>query len=62
MELAPKVLEEQGASIEELLALLFDYGYSIFSLDEKTQLSMNPIDIRTLIPQGSSLNMITKAK
>jgi FkbM family methyltransferase len=62
MELAPYVLEEQGASVEELLALLCDFGYSIFSLDGKTQFSIDPLVIRTLIPKGSSLNVIAKVE
>lgn len=60
MELAPYVLEEQGASIEELLELLAKYGYSIFSLDGNSRLAADPKKLRKLIPQGSSLNVVAK--
>lgn len=62
MEIAPYVLEEHGASVEELLSVLHAYEYSIFSLDNKTEFPMDSSKIRALIPRGSSLNVIAMAK
>lgn len=62
MELAPYVLEEQGSSVEELLAILVGHGYSIFALDGGAQLPTDPQQIRRLIPEGASLNVLARAK
>lgn len=62
MELAPYVLEEQGSSVEELLSILVGHGYSLFTLDGNTVISTNPQQIRQLIPEGASLNVLAKAQ
>lgn len=60
MELAPYVLEEQGSSVEDLLSILAGHGYSLFTLDGNTRLSTNPQEIRELIPEGASLNVLAR--
>jgi FkbM family methyltransferase len=62
MELAPYQLEEQGASLEELLQLLGEHRYRLLTLSHLTHLTMNPTELRRLIPVGSSLNVIARVE
>ncbi len=61
MELAPYVLEEHGSNVEELLEILYGHGYVLYSLDGRTHLPTDPRDIRLMIPEGSSLNILARA-
>lgn len=61
MELAPYALEEQGASLHELIELLRAYGYVLFDLSRRHPLVMEPGWLRKQIPTGASLNVIALA-
>ena len=61
MELAPYALEEQGASLQELIQLLMKYGYALFDLSQSTLLTMDSERLQEQIPPGSSLNVIARA-
>jgi FkbM family methyltransferase len=61
MELAPYALEEQGASLDELIDLLKQYDYSLFDLSKGTPLAMESATLERLIPPGASLNVIARA-
>jgi len=61
MELSPYVLEEQGDSVEELLRILVEHGYSIYALDGGTQISTDPKAIRRMIPTGAGINVLARA-
>lgn len=60
MELAPYVLEEHGGSVEEMLSLLYQHGYSLYALDGRKRLPADPIEIRRMIPDGASLNVLAR--
>lgn len=60
MELMPYGLEEHGGSLEELVNIIVELGYAIYTLDEKTRLPMSAVDINKLIPKGASINVIAK--
>ena len=62
MELAPYVLEEHGSSVEELLGILVEHGYSISSLDGNSRLPTDPREIRRMIPEGASLNVLATVR
>ncbi|MDR4463994.1 MAG: FkbM family methyltransferase [Nitrospira sp.] len=61
MELAPYALEEQGASLYELLQLLMKYGYALFDLSQGTALAMDSERLQKQIPPGASLNVVARA-
>lgn len=61
MELAPYALEEQGASLDELIGLLKQYGYSLFDLSKGSPIEMDSAKLEKLIPAGASLNVIARA-
>ncbi len=58
MELAPYALEEQGASINELIQLLKEFGYAIYSMSSAAPIDMDATKIQTMIPPGASVNVI----
>jgi len=60
MELAPYALEEQGASLGELIALLTKYGYALYELSSAAPLAMDPEVLEKQIPPGASLNVIAR--
>jgi FkbM family methyltransferase len=60
MELAPYALEEQGASLRELIALLTKYGYALFELSSAVPLAMDSEALEKQIPSGASLNVIAR--
>jgi len=62
MELSPYVLDEQGDSVEELLRILVEHGYSIYTLDGATQISTDPKAIRRMIPTGAGINVLARAE
>ncbi len=61
MELAPYVLAEQGASLDELVKLLEGYGYRLHSASNGQPLAMNAAQLMQLIPHGASLNVLARA-
>lgn len=61
MELAPYVLEEQGASLQELVQLLQTYGYALHSVSTGKLLEMNAAQLHQMIPPGASLNVVARA-
>ncbi len=61
MELAPYTLEERGESVEELLSLLDGAGYRLSDQETGKPLSCDPADLRSLVPDGGSINVVAKA-
>ncbi len=61
MELAPYVLEEEGSSLAELIEILATNSYSLRQLDGVSRLPMDSEKLGSMIPTGSSLNVIAMA-
>ena len=61
MEMMPYGLEEAGASLDELLGILSNYGYSLYHLDGRTSLPKNS-SIRELVPAAGGINILCYAK
>jgi FkbM family methyltransferase len=62
MELSPYLYSEHGKSLDDLLSLLSRAGYSMFHLDHKSELPMDARRIHAMVPAGSSINVIAKAR
>ena len=62
MELAPYVLEERGASLDELIRLLEEYGYLLHDASTGTPLKMDAACLQPLIPSGASLNVVARPR
>jgi len=60
MELAPYVLEEQGASLSELIGLLKEYGYVLYRLSNSESLDMDVTKLHHMIPPGASINVLAR--
>lgn len=60
MELAPYVLEEQGASLGELIHLLKEYGYALYGLSNGEFLDMDVTKLHHMIPSGASMNVLAR--
>ena len=58
MELAPYVLDETGASIEELVEILGAAGYALTELGSGRRIRLDGKAIRALVPSGSSINVL----
>lgn len=60
MELAPYVLEERGASLDQLLSYFLPNGYVFY--DERTQkrLASSNRELRGLVRSGESVNVIAR--
>jgi hypothetical protein len=60
MELAPYVLVERGASLEEMLSFFLPNGYSFF--DERTDkpLPSTVPGLREMVGGGASINVIAR--
>jgi FkbM family methyltransferase len=60
MELAPYVLEERGASLDELLSYFIPNGYVLY--DERTQkpLPSSAKELHRIIPNGAGINVIAR--
>lgn len=58
MELAPYTLDERGASLEQLLEMLFDIGYTLYSQSTCQPLPTSPSQLRVYVPDGGSINVI----
>lgn len=61
MELAPYVLEERGASLDQLLSYFIPNGYVIY--DERTQkrLPSAAKELQRMLGDGASMNVIVRA-
>lgn len=62
MELSPYLYSEHGKSLDDLLSLLTRAGYSMFHLDHRSELPMDSRRIHAMVPAGSSINVIAKAR
>jgi FkbM family methyltransferase len=60
LELSPHQLDETGGSIEELVELLAEAGYTLHNVSSRAPLPMNGAKLRTLIPHGASRNAIAR--
>lgn len=62
MELAPYALEEQGASLSELIHLLKEHGYVLYGLSTDEPFDMVDLaKVQLMIPPGASLNVVARA-
>lgn len=62
MELSPYVLEEQKASLGELLHLLKDYGYALHEASSDKVLEMDEAKLNAVIPPGASVNVVARPR
>lgn len=60
MELAPYVLQEEGESLDGLLELFRCLNYVLVDLRGKQQVPIDPLRVRQIIPDGSSLNVLAR--
>lgn len=58
MELAPYVLDEAGASVEELIEILGAEGYMLAELGSGRRIPLDGKAIRALVPSGASMNVL----
>jgi len=58
IELAPYTLDERGASLEKLLDVLFDMGYTLYNQSTCQPLPTSPSQLRAYVPDGGSINVI----
>ena len=58
MELAPYTLDEQGESLETLINILSSAGYCLHNQDNGKPLSHDPGVLRSIIPDGGSINVV----
>jgi hypothetical protein len=60
MELAPYVLEERGASLDQLVSHFIPNGYVFY--DERTQerLPSTARELQALVTSGESMNVIAR--
>lgn len=61
MELSPYVLDERGSSLEELLSYFAPHGYRFYHERNERLLSSSPEDLRQLVGDGASINVIARA-
>lgn len=61
MELSPYVLEERGSSLEELLSHFEPYGYRFFHERTERELPSSARELRQLVGDGESMNVIVRA-
>ena len=61
MELAPYVLEERGASLDQLVSYFIPNGYAFF--DERTQrrLPSEARELQRMLSDGESMNVVARA-
>lgn len=60
MELSPYVLDERGSSLEELLACFAPHGYQFFHERTERQLPSTANQLRKLVGDGESINVIAR--
>jgi hypothetical protein len=58
MELAPYMLDEAGASVEELIEILSAARYALSELESGRPLPLDGRELRALVPVGSSVNVL----
>jgi FkbM family methyltransferase len=60
MELAPYVLEERGASLDELLSYFIPNGYVFYDERTRKRLPSAAKDLQELVVDGESMNVIAR--
>jgi FkbM family methyltransferase len=60
LEIAPYIFEDAGSSVGELVDLLADAGYSLFTLGGSRPLPSNPQELSAQIPDGGSINAVAE--
>jgi FkbM family methyltransferase len=60
MELAPYVLEERGTSLDELLSFFIPNGYRLYNERSERPLPSTTTELRKLIADGESINVIAR--
>jgi FkbM family methyltransferase len=58
MEIAPYVLVERGASLEQLVGLLAPHGYRFVTETGEKPLPATAAELAALVPEGASLNVV----
>ena len=61
MELSPYVLDERGSSLEELLACFAPHDYRFYHERSERMLPLAPDELRHLVGDGASINVIARA-
>jgi FkbM family methyltransferase len=61
MELSPYVLDEHGSSLEELLSFFVPNGYRFFHERTGHQLPSGAAELRRLVGDGESMNVVARA-
>ena len=61
MELAPYVLEERGASLDEMLGFFLPNGYTFYDETTHKRLPSSAAELRSMIVAGGSINVIAQA-
>ena len=61
MELSPYVLDERGSSLEELLGFLVPNGYRFFHERSGERLPSGAAELRHLVRDGESMNIVARA-
>ena len=61
MELAPYVLEERGASLDEMLGFFVPNGYTFYDEMTHKRLPSSAAELRSMIIAGGSINVIAQA-
>jgi FkbM family methyltransferase len=61
MELAPYVLQERGASLDQLLSHFLPLGYRFYTEKDERPLPTEPKALSDLVPVGGSINVVARA-
>jgi FkbM family methyltransferase len=61
MELAPYLLQERGTSLAELLSYFLPNGYVFYNERTEKQLPLAPDEMRKLVGDGESMNVVARA-
>jgi FkbM family methyltransferase len=61
MELAPYVLEERGASLEQLLDYFLPNGYALYDERTRKRLPSEAKELERMIADGESMNVVLRA-
>jgi FkbM family methyltransferase len=62
MEMSPYIHAEENHSFEELISLLKQFGYSLQDTDQRCTVPLDADQLRLMIPEGSSINVIAQPK
>jgi hypothetical protein len=60
MELAPYVLKERGASLDQLLSYFIPNGYGFFDKRTHQRLPSTAKELQRMIAEGESMNVIAR--